>query len=82
MVEIAHNEYEENGLIVKAVKSDNKVSISIRDIITQESLYSRDIKTFNAHPTQIQIEDMVDDALFIYQNRKAFKRKDQMNEIK
>ena len=80
MVEIAHNEYEENGLIVKAVECDKLIKITIRDIVDQTVLYHRDIKIFSTY--QNQIEDMVDDALFIYQNRKAFKRKDQMNEIK
>ena len=80
MVEIAHNEYEENGLIVKAVELDKLIKITIRDIIDQTVLYSRDIKIFDTYPNQV--EDMIDDALFIYTNRKAFKRKDQMNEVK
>ena len=80
MVEIAHNEHEENGLVVEVVELDKLIKITIRDIIDQTVLYSRDIKIFSTYPNQI--EDMVDDALFIYQNRKAFKRKDQMNEIK
>ena len=80
MVEIAHNEYEENGLIVKAVELDKLIKITIRDIVSQVILYSRDIKIINTYANQI--EDLADDALFIYTNRKAFKHKDQMNEVK
>ena len=77
MVEIGHNQYEENGLIVTAVENDKIVNISIMDMITNKVMYTNSIKRISTYSNQI--EDMVDDALFIYQNRKAFKRKDQLN---
>ena len=82
MDKIDIDEYEQDGLVIKAVKGDNTVGIFIRDIVTQEQLYNREIETFNKYPSQLQIENIMDDALFIYTNRKAFKRHDQMNEVK